>query len=559
MRTPDSPSSSTTDFREGAPPLPGRPDWIRFAAGTGLPTAAGVGPLLRKRLRFVGLTAVVVYAYFSIDAVRFTLRAPDLFALYWVVIAFNWFVFAVAAATTTRLWSKRPMSVRSLRTAEGVLFGAVLADVSVGLFAQLFVQHDLRLLPVLAEGGNRYFIYANHCSVLYFALIVGYGVLIPSTWRHCVLVVGVMALTLLTIATIAAVADGLDPGSMAEFLVPIYLYMVIAAGIAVYGAHRIESLRREADAARAVGQYVLRRRLGAGGMGEVYLAEHAFLRRPCAVKLIRPERAGDARALQRFEREAQATATLTHPNAVQLFDYGRAEDGTFYYVMEYLQGLTLDDLVGRHGPLPPQRAIHLLRQICGPLQEAHAIGLIHRDIKPSNVMVCERGGRHDVAKLLDFGLVLSQALTTEPEKLTREGALAGTPAYMSPEQAAGREALDGRSDIYSVGALGYFLLTGRPPFAGRSGVQALAAHLYERPEPVCGHRADVPAELDAVVLRCLAKDSADRFPDAGSLEAALTACQTTEPWTEQEASQWWRAHSDATEPDVPPITGRQSG
>jgi eukaryotic-like serine/threonine-protein kinase len=548
MQTPDPPPSSTKDFRTGGLPTPDRPDPVRFAPEAGRLAAAGRGieSLLRKRLRYVGLAVVVVYAFFSVDAVRITARAPGLFASYGFVIAFNWLVFAAAGAITAWLWSKRLMSVGSLRTAEAVLFGAVLADISLSLFAQLFVQHDLLLLPALAEGGNRCFIYANHCSMLYFALIVGYGVLIPSTWRHCVLVVGVMALTLLTMTTTAAIADGLASGDLTDFLVPIYLYMAIAAGIAVYGAHRIEALRQEAAEARALGQYILGRSLGAGGMGEVYLAEHALLRRPCAVKLIRPERAGDSRSLQRFEREAQATATLTHPNAVQVFDYGRAEDGTFYYVMEYLPGLTLDELVGRHGPLPPGRAVHFLRQICGPLREAHAVGLIHRDIKPGNVMVCERGGRHDVAKLLDFGLVLSQAPATEGEKLTREGALAGTPAYMSPEQAAGSEGLDGRSDIYSVGAVGYFLLTGRPPFAGRSGVQALAAHLYEQPQPVSGHRPDVPAELEAVVLRCLAKDPAERFGDAGGLEAALAACHT-DPWTDEDANRWWHAHAGAAD------------
>src|SRR5262249_52007665 len=157
--------------------------------------------------------------------------------------------------------------------------------------------------------------------------------------------------------------------------------------------------------ARKLGQYVLRQRLGSGGMGEVYLAEHVLLRRPCAVKLIRPDRTTDSNSLLRFEREVQATATLNHPNTVQIFDYGHAEDGTFYYAMEYLPGLNLEELVKRHGPLPPERALHLLRQVCGALHEAHAGGLIHRDIKPSNIITCERGGLHDVAKLLDFGLV----------------------------------------------------------------------------------------------------------------------------------------------------------
>jgi serine/threonine-protein kinase len=270
-------------------------------------------------------------------------------------------------------------------------------------------------------------------------------------------------------------------------------------------------------------------------MGEVYRAEHVLLRRPCAIKLIRPERAGDPRNLRRFEREVQVTATLTHPNTVQVFDYGHAADGTFYYVMEYLPGLTLEELVERFGPLPPGRAVHFLRQVCAALGEAHARGLTHRDIKPGNVMVCERGGVFDVAKLLDFGLVRTPTGDPDGGNLTRDGAIAGTPAYMSPEQAGGVSVLDARSDIYSVGALAYFLLSGKPPFAGRTVVQMLAAHMYELPAAL---PPDVPQGLAAVVSRCLVKTPAERWPDAPSLEAALIA--TPVPvWTTADAAAWW--------------------
>jgi serine/threonine-protein kinase len=212
---------------------------------------------------------------------------------------------------------------------------------------------------------------------------------------------------------------------------------------------------------------------------------------------------------------------------VEIYDYGHAEDGTFYYAMEYLPGLSLDQLVERHGPLPPARAIHLLRQVCGALQEAHAIGLIHRDIKPGNLLVCERGGIQDVVKLLDFGLVLASAEAghkVADTKLTREGAIAGSPAYMSPEQAAGKADLEGRSDLYSLGAVAYFLLTGRPPFVRDTAMLALAAHMVEPVEPLERHRPGLPADLQAVVLRCLAKDPTERFPDAASLEQALARC-----------------------------------
>src|SRR5205823_4029166 len=224
------------------------------------------------------------------------------------------------------------------------------------------------------------------------------------------------------------------------------ILMATAVAIAVFGSHKIRELHEKAHEARRIGQYRLRQILGFGGMGTVYLAEHVLLRRPCAIKLIRPDQAGDPKTLIRFEREVQATATLTHWNTIEIFDYGRAEDGTFYYVMEYLPGMNLEDLIEEHGALPPGRAVHLLRQVCQALREAHSIGLIHRDIKPSNIFACERGKVYDVAKLLDFGLVKSFGLSGDSVKLTKEGSMAGSPAYMSPEQAAGRQQLDARPD-----------------------------------------------------------------------------------------------------------------
>jgi serine/threonine-protein kinase len=299
---------------------------------------------------------------------------------------------------------------------------------------------------------------------------------------------------------------------------------------------------------------MLKGRLGAGAMGEVFLAEHRFLKRPCAIKLIRPERAGDANLLSRFEREVQATARLSHPNTVEIYDYGRTEDGTFYYVMEYLDGLSLDELVARHGRVPAARAIPILRQLCGALREAHGAGLIHRDIKPSNVILCRHGGQHDVVKLLDFGLVRSlDAAESGSRKLTSEGLILGTPDFMSPEQANGVRNLDGRSDLYSLGALAYFLLTGRPPFLGATVLETLMAHVQRTPDPPTRRFPDVPADLEAVVLRCLAKDLGQRFPDAASLGRALDHCADNGQWTEEEATHWWRAHGDVARTPERPV------
>jgi serine/threonine-protein kinase len=285
-------------------------------------------------------------------------------------------------------------------------------------------------------------------------------------------------------------------------------------------------------------------------MGEVFLAEHMLLRRPCAVKLIRPDQADDPKMLKRFECEVRATARLTHWNTVEIYDFGNAADGTFYYVMEYLPGLSLQDLVERHGPLDPARVVHLLLQVCAGLREAHQMGLIHRDIKPSNLLVCERGGVQDVIKVVDFGLVKRVGLTTTngDHKLTQEGTLAGSPMYMSPEQANGKDHLDVRSDIYNVGAVAYFMLTGQPPFVRESTLEMLFAHLREPVRPIRELRPEVPDDLQAILLRCLAKSPEQRYQDVNSLRKALGQCSVAGKWTEEHAAEWWRS-GRATTPE----------
>jgi serine/threonine-protein kinase len=405
---------------------------------------------------------------------------------------------------------------------------------ATGGWMHRYVQRDLSEMTTLAR----------HTSIVWCVMIVAYGIFIPNTLRRCAAVTGSVACTVLAMNLVCGLGDEAIPRRyLFSYLAEMTTWLVIAVGFSIYGSHKISVLRQQAFEARRLGQFQVKHRLGRGGMGEVYLAEHVLLRRPCALKLIRPERAGDPQNLARFEREVQATAVLAHPNIVEIFDYGRADDGTFYYAMEYLPGLSLQELVGRYGPLPPERAVHLLGQVCGALQEAHAAGLIHRDVKPGNVLVCQRGGRHDVAKLLDFGLVRAHGLAGNGAKLTQEGGIAGTPAYMSPEQAAGRD-LAPVSDLYSLGAVAYFLLTGRPPFVRGSAVQTLAAHLSEPVVAPDRHRPEVPADLQAVVLRCLEKDPVRRFPDADQLAQALARCSCANKWTREQAAAWWRDHAD---------------
>jgi serine/threonine-protein kinase len=524
------PTRTITAPPDGVPTAPYRPAdpgeamQIAPAAGTDMRADAELGPLLRKRLRAVGGFLSLIHLFFAVTSGLFLVNDPHRTREMLVAYASVPLVTGAILATTAVVWSGASLNLTQLRAAELAYVGVLLAHQAFG-----FLWAAATLVPTAPDPGAVF----SYVRVLYdlnsFVVVVGYGVMIPNTGRRCARVVGMLAIVPLAVHLLPMLAgDSIrDRGPIfLQGVVLSVLYMAAAAAIAIYGSHRIETLRRQASAARRLGQYVLREKLGGGGMGEVYRAEHALLRRPAAIKLIRPERAGDPATLARFEREVQATATLTHPNTVQVYDYGRAEDGTFYYVMEYLPGVTLDGLVARDGPLPPGRAVRLLRQLCGALREAHGIGLVHRDIKPGNVMVCDRGGVPDTVKLLDFGLV-RPAVAAADERLTQEGAVFGTPAYLSPEQAGGHAEPDTRSDVYSLGALAYFLLTGRPPFADRSAVKMLAAHLYETPTPPSAHRAEVPAELDAVVLRCLEKKPGDRCQTVDELDSALAACGAT--------------------------------
>ncbi len=270
--------------------------------------------------------------------------------------------------------------------------------------------------------------------------------------------------------------------------------MATAGVLATYGAHLVNTLRIRAIEARPLNQYRLGERIGVGGMGEVHLAEHRLLKRPCAIKLIRPERAGNPRRLELFEHEVRATARLTHPNTVEIFDYGHTQEGTCYYVMEYLPGLSLEELVAADGPLVPGRVIFLLRQACEALAEAHTAGMIHRDLKPANLFATERGGRYDFVKLLDFGLVQE---VNDPARAgrCRDGAICGTPAFMAPEQVLNDRPLDHRCDLYAIGAVAYHLLTGRPPFEGESQTQVMDAQVRDPVVPPSRLCPDVGDDL----------------------------------------------------------------
>jgi serine/threonine-protein kinase len=311
-------------------------------------------------------------------------------------------------------------------------------------------------------------------------------------------------------------------------------------------SREIYGLRTAVVKAQRLGQYTIERLLGEGGMGAVYVARHARLRRPTALKLLLPERTGPE-SIARFEREVQLTSQLTHPNTVAVYDYGRTPDGVFYYAMEYIDGLSLAELVEKHGPQPPGRVIHILIQAADALIEAHALGLVHRDVKPANILLCDRAGSADVVKLLDFGLVKDIRPNADPS-LTQTDTITGTPLYLAPETITDPSQVDHRVDIYALGAVGYCLLTGAPPFQGRTTVEVCGHHLHSIPAPPSARLGIRPPDaLDDVLLRCLAKRREDRPSSARELSRLLRECAVTAPWSSDDARAFWERWRASTE------------
>jgi eukaryotic-like serine/threonine-protein kinase len=336
------------------------------------------------------------------------------------------------------------------------------------------------------------------------------------------------------------------------------VWCLCAIAVSTLASAVIYGLQQRVDEARRVGPYTLEDKLGEGAMGVVYRARHALLRRPTAVKLLPPEKAGGA-SLFRFEREVQLTAQLTHPHTVSVFDYGRTPDGVFYYVMEYLEGLNLEELVRGFGPQEPARVVHVLAQVAGSLAEAHGLGLIHRDIKPANVILCERGGVADVAKVVDFGLARDADRKGSPA-VTLPDAVAGTPLYLSPEAISTPEAVDARSDLYALGAVGYYLLAGANVFEGGTVIEVCSHHLHKAPEPPSARIGrPLPDDLERLVLACLEKDPLRRPQSAEEVRQRLLAAGRVSVWSEADARAWWdrhrasihELHVEAARPEAP--------
>lgn len=378
------------------------------------------------------------------------------------------------------------------------------------------------------------------------------AIIVPSTLLHTLAVSLVGSIPVLALTHYSASAYPFVPG-LTPLTVTLYMsiWVVMAVVIACLASRIIYGLRVQVAQAQHLGQYALGELIGEGGMGVVYKAQHALLRRPTAIKLLLPESAGP-HMLKRFEREVQLTAMLTHPNTINIYDFGRTADGTFYYAMEYLDGINLEQLVNQYGPQDCRRVARILEQVAGSLSEAHQVGLVHRDIKPANVILCNRGGLPDIAKVVDFGLVKdgSESGQADPS-LTGVNTIIGTPLYLAPEGVLSPDTVDARSDLYALGAVGYFLIAGVPVFTGATVVEICVMHANVEPVPPSIRAGrEVPPGLEALILRCLAKKPQDRPQTAEEFLEELSQSGVA-PWPREEARAWWDAHAKS-KPNVKP-------
>ncbi len=478
--------------------------------------------ILRRRLTIIACVMAILIA---ISLVR-------LFTYHYAAWGYGVRITALAISVGCAwvLDRKRDLTLSQIRIAELLVManaGLLAIVITVRLMLDAANRQDLTIISI--HNWN-YFIWA--------LIILIYGVFMPNTWQRA-------AAILLPVAAIPGLVTGLagiaNPQVFAlleydDFGMPIPAPF-FASCLAIYAAHTIHDARVSVFQARRLAQYHLKRLIGQGGMGQVFEAEHLLLKRSCAIKLIHPAQAIDDRALQRFEREVRATAKLTHPHTIEVYDYGQTKDSVFFFAMELLPGMNLRDLVTTEGPLPAARAVHFLTEVCEALQEAHSIGLIHRDIKPANIFASQRGGIFDFTKLLDFGVVRESQVDLQHP--TTSDLLAGTPAFMSPEQITTPTQIDARTDIYSLGAVAYFLLTGRPPFVADSPMEVLLAQVQQLPAPPSTYQPGIPADLESVIMRCLAKSVEERFADVTQLHQELQKCSCAGDWTQKDAADWW--------------------
>ena len=510
-----------------------RGDVSRATRLTGLPSDLLV--LAARRLRTLALLYAFVFVMANpLPALAFPAERAAFLGtpLRWAPPTLSILVALLVAAMT---WSRRI---------------DVSTTLAVGLVFQVVAAYGIALAQYLDPA--RYATMPPWAGLSWVAVwVLSFAVMIPSPPRHT-LIAAIAAASSVPVVVGLVMASGPPAIQLPPlmFFLRVLLPYALVVIVAYIGARTIYRLGAELRRARELGSYRLVERLGMGGMGEVWRARHRLLARPAAVKLMRPEVLGassvsrHAELVARFEREAQATASMSSPHTIELYDFGVADEGTFYYVMELLEGFDLDTLVRRFGPVPPERAVHLLLQVCHSLAEAHDAGLVHRDIKPANVYACRYGRDVDFVKVLDFGLVKSEQELGETQiDLTVEHGARGTPAFMSPEQVLGDRPMDGRSDIYATGCVAYWLITGRHVFEGRTAMQTMMQQTQSTPMPPSQRSPfPVPEALDRLVLECLEKDPANRPATADILAEGLTALGIASQWTPARMRAWWDEH-----------------
>lgn len=449
----------------------------------------------------------------------------------------SFWAHAVAWIPVAGVWlscRSRPLGTRTIQVIEGV--GLVLTSICLVIMGAN--------LPAAAGAAT------TTAYSLSFVLIAR-AVFVPSTARHTAWLGFAVGIALVVAVYVNFLTVDLDVWNGHGFFRRITEERVLARSqaiqigfawalttlLAAWATRVIYGLRKDVRDAKKLGQYIVEEKLGEGGMGKVYRAHHGMLKRPTAIKLLGADR-NTPEDLERFRREVQMTAKLKHPNTVTIYDYGRTDDGTFYYAMELLEGVTLHEIVEVEGSLSEARVVHILQQCAMALHEAHEMGLVHRDIKPNNIMMTQQGGVHDVTKVLDFGLVKNVGSSTDATNTVSE-AIIGTPRFMSPEQILDPPSIDARSDLYALGAVGYYLLTGGFVFEGTNAIEICAQHLSaepERPSSRLGHPVD--PDLERLIMQCLEKKRDDRPSSSLELAKRLSSL-TIEPWSQEQAAEWW--------------------
>jgi serine/threonine protein kinase len=512
-------------------------DTAALARDSGRTTTRLPDELLTEQVHRIGLFGVVIGGLWTLGLFIDTVMAPYVWGVSMSMRAV-WLEVTGMAAAALIVWYVRycghsPQTKTNVSLGYLVFNGMGVAVLNTWIFP-----------PVQAQ--------VIHLSWVTVGILV-FSMISPASPRK-MLTAALITASMDPLALLIAYLAGTPVVSLPHAIV-LSLPNYSCAMIAVLPSHVLQRVGRRLREAQELGSYKLVELLGTGGMGQVWRAEHNLLARDAAIKLVRPEVLGarnDAEAnqvLRRFEREAQATAQLSSPHTIQLFDFGMTQDGTFYYVMELLSGRDLESFVREFGPVPANRALFLLRQVCHSLADAHARGLVHRDIKPANIYICRMGLEYDFVKVLDFGLVKANRNAGADTIVTIDHTTTGTPAYMAPEIILGEAEVDRRADVYALGCVAYFLLTGQLVFEADTPMKMLLQHLHAQPLPPSQRtEVPIPRELDELVMACLDKNPAKRPQNAEELFHMACGCRTCDGWNQAQAAEWWKAH-------LPELTG----